>query len=270
MLVVLLSVAGVVSAVTIVAAAAISVYAWYERHYDWRDHAYHTLATLHAGYTREKFVDALGVPVFDRTSSRRHLREATFRGREYWVQIVSDRSGTVLMYSITSCADAFRPSFVIPGAASANKAVSGVTLNKSTFQSVLGHGGGLGPYLPLDYYGSGATANSHFYDFFAGGNPSNYKTFGWGIDDVCPGWFTEYARLYKEHVLPANVAAAYKGRLGRAPTWVRRFRRELHVNTYVETAPNVSLDSIQRAFQVGADRILTRTVDDPDARIDSP
>ena len=91
------------------------------------------LAALHAGFSRAIFRDELGAPVFDRRSPDRQVREETFRGPDHWVQAVSARDGTVLLYSVTACGD-FKPRFEFPVAApKGGRSTAVVTLNETSF-----------------------------------------------------------------------------------------------------------------------------------------
>lgn len=67
-----------------------------------RDQEYEKLRSLHAGYTRAKFESVLGEPVFDREARNGKYREQTFRRREHWVQTISNRAGTVVLYAVTA------------------------------------------------------------------------------------------------------------------------------------------------------------------------
>lgn len=241
------------SALVLFGSAGVSTWDWIRETLDWRDQAYNQLASLHAGYTRAKFQSELGEPVFDRMAENGRFREQTFRRREHWVQTVSGRDGSVVLYAVTACGPKFRPTFDIPGGPRGSRTV---TLNVSRFSEVSNEG-----HTHLNYFGSGATANSRFHDVAPGINSSNYKWFVWGINDVCPDWFeTVYPRVNEAADIPSILD--YAGLLADAPAWARRIRRNVRVNTYAETAPHVDVATVLHAFQVGPDRILTRTTGD--------
>jgi hypothetical protein len=230
---------------------------WYHEEKNWRDREYEKLTSMRAGFTLQKFEETFGAPVF-RLPSRlpsgdKRFVESTFQGRDYWVQVISAHTtGAVLLYSVTSCSTKFNPTFPIgPGAA--------VTLNKSTLASVT-------PDLPRlfsDYFLSGATANSYFYDFGYGGNPSNYKSYAWGLNDAClnlphPG---EYVTVSGPGLgMGFGGDGAYQGPTSAGGREVTRFRQRAVVNTYAELAPLLDIREIRPSFQVGVDRILVRTV----------
>ena len=84
-----------------------------------------------------RFNSELGTPVFSRKSRRGDLREDSFRRRDYWVQTVSDRDGTVLSYAVTSCDPDFRPTFTILGAAEQGRSEVNVVSRHSVIAGIL-------------------------------------------------------------------------------------------------------------------------------------
>jgi hypothetical protein len=260
----LLYVSGILSAVLVVAGAAIYVGRWYDAHYRWREREYAKLRSLHAGYTFGRFKAELGAPVFSRRNARFHLREDTFRGHGYWVQTVTQADGTVLSYAVTSCDPDFRPKFVITGSGpSSREPDANVVLNDSTFRGVLGRQ--LDPEVRAHYF-LGATADTYFYDEFYGANPGFYQTYVWGLNDACPSFGQELDRVARKVGYPklkprpgTSYGTSYNGPVAKSGDWAMRFRGVARVNTYMETAPVASYNDINRAFHVGVDRLLTRT-----------
>jgi hypothetical protein len=229
-------------------------YSWYDHRYNWREREYAKLYALRAGFTPEKFEEALGAPVFRRLSRDEQWVEATFRGRSYWVQIVWRRGSTsTSYYAVTSCSRSFNPTFRLPDD-------TAVKLNDSTLASISLNSG---PVASADYFFPGATADAHFYDFLVGGNPENYKSFAWGFDDAClnlPPWTNYALRSTLDFV---GFRGRYQGPTEPAPRPIAQFRESIPVNTYAETAPAFRFSATAQAFQVGADRILVRTVTFP-------
>lgn len=251
-----------VAAVVGLGAAAIYVYDFYEKHADWRDHEYDTLRSLHAGYTRKAFSAKLGQPVFDVRSDNGKFREETYRGRGYWVQAISDDSGTVVVYSVTACDERFKPTFHNPATGEP------VTLNKTLLDGPGRHDDAAW----LDYYLPGATGNAWVHDFYYGGNPGNYQTTVVGLNDACPDTF-------RKRVNGAAKAAGVKDRfyLGyrskdvyadQIPKAIRGARRRMVANLYGESAAKFGIgaedfqeEKLGRAFQIGSDRIRTRVTE---------
>jgi hypothetical protein len=260
-------VAAAISAVIVVGSAVINVGRWYGGTFDWRDHEYDQLTRLHAGFTRKAFGATLGTVVFDRQSSDGRFREETFRGREFWAQIVSQRDGTVVLYAVTACGKHFHPSVKVPGE-QVNYPTASVRLGVSPFASVLRSEASMA--TRLDFFGTVATANQHLHEILEGGNPTNYKAYIGGLNDICDSWYHDDSRYVRDAHIPSSTVQSYRGSVRRAPAWAMRFRGTVPVNTYAETAPQFSLRRLQNAFQIGADPSLTRTATDPDARLPAP
>jgi hypothetical protein len=253
--VVVLSLAAVlVAAVITLVGAGGSIIDWYERTFRWRQAEYARLEGLRAGFTLAQFERTLGNPLFARPTPKGGLVESTFRGRDYWAQAVSNRQGTVLLYAVTSCSADFTPRFALPVY---GRNVS-VTLNRSTFAAVL-------PHDELsreraDYFASGASGDTYYYDEWYGANPGFYKEFAWGVNDACPDWFPEQKALERKGLLPDYPLRQWNGYVAEGGPSVARFRANVAVNTYAETAPLVDFPKLGGGLHIGADRILIRTV----------
>lgn len=229
-------------------------YGWYDQRYRWREREYAKLYALKAGFTPATYEKALGPPVFRRTSADHHWLEATFRGRSYWVQIVWRRGSTATAYfAVTSCSRSFNPTFHLPD-------TTALTLNRTNLGTVRF----ASPTDAFaDYSFPSATANAHFYDVSYGGNPGNYKTFAWGFDDAClnmPNWTGYVPPRLEDSVYSTG---RFQARVSSVSRLMQRFRRDLPINTYAETAPASNFAEAATEFQVGVDRILVRTVTFP-------
>ena len=248
----LLYVAALVTAVVVIAEAGLGLHDRWNQHFDWRDDEYARLTSLAAGFSRTVFETKLGPAVFDRRSKDGSLREQTFRGRGYWVQAVSNRSRTVVLYAVTACDPDFQPEFSLPGGGPPLR----LRLNSTTFA-------GIAPSATADYFIGGATANVRFHEYLGAGNPSHYQTAIWGINDACPNWLARLQPLQRDGDYPPMLV--YEGSGSSDTTWLAGFRRRAVINTYAETAPDFYPEDLRDYFQVGVDRILTRTViDHPD------
>src|SRR5262249_34424891 len=106
-----------------------------------------------------------------------------------------------------------------------------------------------------NFYLSGATANTNFIESADVGNPTDYKTFAWGIDDACPSKFN-YERYFFGRKPQFWV---FNGLVKGLPRVAADFRPLAPINTYAETAPNVDIEHLRRQFQIGVDRQLART-----------
>jgi hypothetical protein len=229
---------------------------WYEDTFRWRQEEYRTLSSLHGGISIAKMEEVLGSPLFVRNSEDNSgLTEKTFQGRDYWVQAIHDEEGTVRLLAITSCDDDFRPKFETPSGGS-------VVLNESTFDSLKSDP------TSIEYDIPGATGNMTLLDEYYDGNPGLYKTYFLGISDACPAVANYLLNLRAGGPLPDALYFDYAERTPYESglAFVDEFRSESIVNTYAETAPLVGRGGLDEpseyrgTFQVGADRLLVRTV----------
>lgn len=233
---------------------------WYRVGRHWRAVEYGKLNALHAGFTVQRFEQVLGAPLFRRPSNNGRWVESSFQGRGYWVQTVSDhRTDEVALYAVTSCDTRFNPTFEIPDG-------TRVTLNGQTLADVRTSDGA--QYTQADYFAPAATADAHFIDYAYGGNPSNYKSFGWGFNDACVN-LPDWSEFLPRSDWPFGFDGEYRGPAGSGGPELQAFRRRIPVNTYAETSPGARYDFFDQRerlfvpFQTGVDRILIRTVIQP-------
>jgi hypothetical protein len=220
---------------------------------DWRDEEYRRIASLAGGLSIDYFREVLGTQMFERRSPDGRFTEHLFRRPGYWVQAIADADGAVGLMTVTSCVDEFRPRFEGQPPPSFPR-LGTVVLNESHFADTETEPS------RVRYFTSGATANSYYYDEYYLGNPGNYKTYFVGINDACP------YQLPEDSALAIFEAGAAAGALEPTDPRVATLRAGAVANTYGETAPFFD-ESALDAFQIGADRILTRTApplpDDP-------
>ena len=253
-LILLLLLSAIIAASGTIFGAAFFAWEAYDDHFRWRDHEYDKISELRAGITVERFKEILGSPLFVRENVDGSLTESSFKGRDYWVQAVHDPTGTVQMYSVTACDVEFTPTFEV-------SAITGgfwqVTLNRGYLDDV--------PETPtrMQYIWSVATTNQNFWDEYYLGNPGFYKTYYVGINDACPTASLGVDALFRNELFLSYEPVEYFEHHG-----VREFRSTSIPNMYGEVAPFVSEglpgiydgDGNLSGFQVGVDRILTRTV----------
>lgn len=209
---------------------------------DWRETQYAKIGRLRGGSTLDYFRDLLGTPMFVTRSRDGRFTQSLFQEPDYWVQAITDAFGTVELMAVSSCDLDFRPRF--NGVSGATPSLGTIVLNETHLDQV-----GAEP-SKLHYFVSGATANTYLYDEYSFGNPGYYKTYFVGIDDACPSEpanaITDGLALTRDQAFDPN------------DDLVRTFRARAIANTYGETGPNPDQDAVT-AFQIGADRILTRT-----------
>jgi len=241
---------------------------WLGETFFWRHGEYERLQRLRAGFTLSRFECELGSPTFARARRRsagnarqerrlqgagvsQVLRESVFQGRHYWVQAVSNADGSVLMWSVTSCDEKFRPTFeftTLGGSAE-------MTLQESKLSAVYPREEGRDVRA---HYLQGATGTALYYEQTYSANPGNYQSFAWGWGDGCGD--AEVAELYDRVGYPKLELGRYGGSVAHVNRSTARFRERAAVNSYAETAPGVAFDDLTSTFEIGAPRILTRTV----------
>jgi serine/threonine-protein kinase len=209
----------------------------------WPQSEYERISRLAGGLSRAYFQDVLGTPMFSTKSADGLYFQDLFQGPGYWVQAVSDSVGAVQLMAVTSCAEDFRPTFSSPRMAPITLNVTRMTETNAAPMSV-------------HYFTSGATANSHYFDEYYFGNPSEYKTYFVGANDACSAAIPDGPDGYT-----AFLFDAADGPFDPSDADVARFRAVVVANTYAETGAAVSFtdEAALRAFQIGPDRILTRT-----------
>ncbi|RBQ20864.1 hypothetical protein DP939_07285 [Spongiactinospora rosea] len=257
LVVVLVFAALLLSSVITIGSSVAGIREWYTETFNWRESEYAKLTGLQAGFSMEMFKKRLGDPVFRNTvpESKRKLTQSTFAGRGYWAHIISDELDVVLAYSVTSCDQDFQPTFT-----TRTSPPSTITLNKTPFPGV-----GLGDNARTEIFISGATSNSYVYQFLYQGNPSGYKTYGWGLNDACP-WYPADGK----RDLPDSWAGWFLGSEGvefqqkKEPgPKMRELLAVSTVNTYMETAQFAAMSEQQikelYPAQLGVDRVTVRT-----------
>jgi hypothetical protein len=244
-----------VAAVVTIVGAGKGIVGWYEDTFDWRAKDYARLTGLRAGFALPQFEHTLGTPLFVRIAPHTHLREETFRGHGYWAQTLSDEHGSVVLYAVTACEPGFRPTFTLPPY---EGKPAHVTLGQTVPAAVLS--GFRRKLVKADYFLSTATADIYAYDVWAGANPGFYKTYVWGLNDACPGFYRYLEGLRRRRLIPGYAESHYSGYVASAGPAIMRFRSKVPANTYAETEPLNYLFELGKGVHIGVDRILVRTV----------
>lgn len=256
-LTVLIFLAVLISSLITLFTAAGDLKGWYESRFNWREAEYEKLASLHAGYSISKFREELGAPLFVEPVQDKGLTENIFKGRGYWVDVVTDKSGTSLAYAVTSCDEDFRPKFSFAiGSDGESSGELSVTLNRDLLSKEPVRDLGA-----LKVFISGATSNSYAFQVIPPSNPTNYKSYGWGMNDACSwisatsdGALNSWIDWQNDHLSEDPYLE-----MGGLSVSLRGLMKTSIVNTYMETAPLVSESDVY-PWQIGVDRILTRTV----------
>lgn len=247
---VVLSTAALVTAISTLTTAVVSVVEWRPKK-DWRSVEYAKLGRLRAGHTLESFRAVLGAPLYRRKPKGGDLTYSTFSPRpDYWVDVVTDRGDVSVAFAVTSCDADFRPTFTFRDGPDRPR----VTLRVTRFQDMKQRSSAeVKAFM-------GATTSSYAFHVFYGGNPSSYRSLAWGVNDTCAAWRadrTEHAlEPWTEWHVRTEDSEAVRPWRELAPSDQERLGRAV-VNTYAETAPFVELSKVYPT-QIGVDRITVR------------
>jgi hypothetical protein len=210
----------------------------------WREAEYQRLSHLFAGMSIHKLEETLGSALFQSLSKDGLLRESVFRGRGYWVQAIYDPTGTVKFLAVTSTSLNFRPQYQTP--------LGTVTLLATRFDAI--------PSKPIRirYFTRGATAPSYYFDDYSGGNPTLYKMYTFGINEV--GAFRSTYLAGMNRISPFMSSSYTNRQFPDRDREVGAFREGSVINTYGETDVSFHLDVVLKDFCIGPDQIRVRTV----------
>jgi hypothetical protein len=244
----------IASQVTTLTQGIISLWSYYSKTIDWRKMEENKINSLSVSMSLENFIEILGKPLFRRKKTN-HI-EYIFRRDGYWTQAITRKEdeglySPVIMYSITSCQESFRPDIKIPPTGEMIK------LRETTFKAASKN---LGSPTNLDYRIGGATANQFIFEEFYLANPGRYQTIFFGYNDACPN-------KWDKDVGPIQLFdARLKREIGRSINpknkLIDNFRSKNSFNTFAITSPSVSTEKLAKDFQIGVDRIEIRVFSD--------
>lgn len=270
LLVAVLFLSNLITAVSTLATAVIS---FKESRADWRPAEYKRLRELRAGYSLEKFKEELGAPAFripvdtapDRSNPGNGYVRYIFRPRqEYWVEIIADRSSRTVTYAVTSCYETFNPKFSFR----AGEETTGefkenqLTLNRTPMIDVL-------PAQKQEYTSMQAWFSSTGGRVgFVGqtlslGEDTDYRMFGWGLNDVCRPWLSDGSKNDSYRAWEAWYLKYHTYLEGDAkfPADGRKQTRSLmstsRVNTYAESSVGETLTKFYPTY-IGINRLDVR------------
>jgi hypothetical protein len=262
----MLAVAALVGAVVTINSTTRTTLGWYDRQFRWSDHVEESLEALRPNVTVHEFDRRLGDPRVVTRSESGLTSQRLYQGREYWVQAVADETGSILWFAVTVCSEELDPSWRVWNSRDAY-----ITLRLHETAVV-------GSRLePSGYVWNipGATANEYIYAVYYGGNPTNYQTYAWGYNDACADGDGpidgELSRAESDAMLDHSSSADEpegEEDYGALPPeavqelpdgLVSPFRR-VRANTFAIFG--VIRPDQEPEFQIGADRILTRTLID--------
>lgn len=189
---------------------------------DWRSVEYRKLAALHAGYDSSYAERLFGTPTQSRSVQGTDYSEAIYVRRDYYVQLVEDSAGRIVLMSVTSCSPDFRPRFTI----SSDTAVSLQTLPLGDTPKVPTDDllSGAGRELGYEPGGTGSSPTMYWESTGQGSTASRGRTWFFGVNPLC---------LSSEQ-FDSMPSEEYFGPAAEAPEEAKAFRRTFGANTYAE------------------------------------
>ena len=208
--------------------------------------------SLAAGVQLTYFQERLGDPTF-RTRGEA-FDEHIFVHDAFYVQAITDRSGTVTLYSVTTRAADFDPVLDIHHGTPTLR----VTLGRDTFAAV-----GTAPVSRGGYVGA---RRFHYWESHYLGNPGLYQTYIVSLNDAghmgasgnLGAAIDALSVLKSEEELPAAAEEEARELLD-------RFAAETVVNTYSVASVSFPLERLQ-CMQFGPDKDQVRVIDVADAQ----
>lgn len=213
----------------------------------WRSTEEQIINRLSASINIAVFEKNLGIPVFVQT--REEITEYSFSRKGYWVQAITDQAGTVLRYAVTVCDPSFKPTFKY------NPVGNLVTIGVTTFSEVADSIDS----VEADYFLGVNTANAYMTEKAYYGNPSNYQTVWWGLNDAC----NFYENISdSDHAYLLDIEFSDNKEIDLADQKVNEIRARTKINTFGISSPFEGVIASNKAyskFQLGVDRVLLRT-----------
>ena len=202
--------------------------------------------SLAAGVQLTYFQERLGDPTF--TTQGEAFDEHIFVHDAFYVQAITDPSGTVTLYSVTTRAEDFDPVLDIDYGWPTLK----VTLGRDTFASV-----GTDPVSRGGYVGA---RRFHYWESHYLGNPGLYQTYIVSLNDA------GYMRAHGDVVAAIGALSVLKSEEGLAAgakeealELLGRFAAETVVNTYSVASDSFPRERLQ-CMQFGPDKDQVRVI----------
>lgn len=254
-----IALAALIAAVVTIGTALHWVAGQYDRQFRWADRTEKMLEALRPNVTAEEFDERLGQPRIVTPSESRNTTQRLYQGGGYWVQAVVDLNGTVLWFAVTVCSSRLRPSWRVWNG---HDAYIEIKLQETHVVEAF-------DLVPTGYQWNipEATANEFIFALYYGGNPTNYQTYAWGYNDACLGEvvYDGALTLAERDALREHNSSGYEGDgppqiVERLPDDLDKIFRRARSNTFAMFGIRQPTEDLRNEFQIGADRILTRTL----------
>jgi hypothetical protein len=227
----------------------------YQQEVQWKQQQYKTIRSLHAGTNLSAFKSALGEPVHQRESRDERFIQHIFKGREFWVQTISNKNTeTVLAFGLTACDD-LKPV--------RDSRIAQAKLRESTLASLSPVVGSSRQSPSQLYYFDGAR-RAYFFDVYYGGPHTGYMTYYFGLNPlVCDQYDDLMSSVALEALKKGHDWFGLPQPYDESDEELSKFRRGVVINTFVETAAEVTPSEFFLEFPIGPDSDVTRGVPVP-------
>ena len=181
------------------------------------------ISGLNAGVHIDNFKNIFGTPLFVNGTL---IKEYIFVNNYFYLQAITDSSGTILAYSITIREKNFNPQIDL-GPYTSNNISKKIILGETTY---LGLADFSDPNEIFSYVGA---HNYHYTEGYYFGNPGKYQTFIFSTNE------SGYNKEDHTDLLPLNSNDATISN-----SKIKEFRSEETINTYTVTAPLVDKEDL--------------------------
>ena len=241
--------------------------AWYRRTLCRRSDKYERIARLGTNAHLTFFTSVLGEPpamhrsltsmvsVLPEDSDElvledRAFLESVYIDRDFYVHTFSDHDGAVVALSVTTRSPRFRPTLASPGFDYIERGRVAQLLRRPELRPIFKIKLGKSRFEALDQPDKAAgwvgAHNLHYYEAYYLGNPGNYQTYVFSINDAGAfAWDTPMIGTIMSEDAPWDFAWGFDPGndppFEKVPGW-REFRRKTRMNTYTVIGPTMSIE----------------------------
>jgi len=241
-----------ISAILVIVSSVGTLINFYYQKVQWKQQAYELIKSLAADVNIGYFESRLGGAAFINVSEKTDIKEYVFIDKNYYVDVIIDKNGKVLMYSVTTRSKTFNPT----------TPEGEIVLGKTRFVKL----------VIDDFFGepdeviSVLGAHDYFYtEGYYWGNPMNYQTYYYSNSDagyndyddydfvIGPDYIPDYIENGQSRTFEAwlDEAVSDSGPKYKKDKEIMKFRLKNTnlINTYTVTAPFVTIGDIAEFVQ---------------------
>jgi hypothetical protein len=206
------------------------------------------LRRLSAGVNINYFREILGSPVS--VNAHEDKREYIFVNKYFYVQAIADSGENVLAFSVTTRSNRFNPDLKLGPYSLSGEALY-IRLGKTKFAELDSFA------KPTSIASSMGARRFHYYEEYYFGNPGDYQTYVFGVNDSgCPPWYG----FNRWDTALGSRPKILDGWNNVQQPEVLAFRTEAAINTYTVVAPLLSLE-VLRGYSFGPNFDQVRILD---------